>query len=220
MTEALEQQSATAEVLRVIASSPTDVQAALQVITRSAERLCDGNGATVWRRDGDAIELITSTGINQGPPVGLRLPLDRQSVAGRSVIDGEVVHVENFSRDSEFPAMEAYRANNRVTAMIGTPLIHEGVTIGSLVVARAELAFSIRQQELLRTYADQAAIAIENARLFDELEQRNAQLQESNRLVTESLEQQTATADVLRVIASAPTELQIVIASVLEPEQE
>jgi len=213
VTEALEQQTATADVLRLIASSPADLPTVLEGILTSAERLCDGNGATFWRRDGEWIEIVASTGVLRGGTAGIRLPLNHDSVAGSAIVEGEVVHIDDLARDPPaYPAMRSYRkaSGEVLRAMVGTPLIRDGTAIGALVVGRSTpVPFTTRQLDLLGAFADQAVIAIENARLFQELQDRTTAL-------TLSLERQTALAEVLRVIASSPADLDQVLHEIAE----
>jgi two-component system, NtrC family, sensor kinase len=220
LSEALEQQTATAEVLRVIAASPTALPRVFQTLAQSAFRLCDALGALIWRVDGDSLRCVASVGIEgsayRGREVNVTIPLAATIVSGRAVLDGRVIHVEDAHTDEmrrEYP--DSWGRGNRTSLHV--PLLRDGVALGAIVVGRdGPRPFSAEQIALLETFADQAVIAIENARLFEELEQRNADLQESNRQVTEALEQQAATAEVLRVIASSPTDRQTVLQAIVE----
>jgi signal transduction histidine kinase len=220
VTEALDRQTATAEVLRAISGSPTDPRAVFRMIVEQAGRICETNIVALHLRDGDEAVLTTVLNPTAGQlPEGTRFPLD----AGRGpgiVIREARSHIFEDAQtqagdDRAVVREHATRLGFRSTA--GVPLVRDGVGIGAIIVIRREVRpFTEQQIALLETFADQAVIAIENARLFSELEQRNTELQESNRQVTEALEQQTALAEVLSVIASSPTDLNTVLTTVAE----
>ena len=212
--EALEQQTATAEILKVISASPTDTQPVFDAIVNSCLRLFSGTIVILTLRKGNVIDWAAHARHPGAPPPTndlWPLPLSDDGVAGRAILRGELVHIDDISTASWLgkPSRDvAKRSGYRST--ICAPMMREGVAIGSINVARAEAgAFSDRQIRLLKTFADQAVIAIENVRLFKELEARNRDL-------GESLERQTATADILRVISSSPTNVQPVFTAILE----
>ncbi|MDO8478359.1 MAG: GAF domain-containing protein [Candidatus Rokubacteria bacterium] len=211
LSEALEQQTATSEILRVISSSPTDVQPVFDTVAESAARLCEAQDASILRRDGDRLLLVAHHGPIPFGPVGeTSLPVVRGTVNGRSVLDARTIHVADLQAEvDQFPeGSEVARHFGHRTAL-SVPLMRGSVAIGSISLRRAEVQpFTERQVALLQTFANQAVIAIENARLFKELQTRNGEL-------TEALEQQTATSEILRVISSSHTSLEPVFSAIL-----
>jgi hypothetical protein len=210
--EALEQQTATSEILRVISSSPTDVQPVLDTVAESAARLCESFDSAIWRRDGDRLLLVAHHGpILVGPIGEFSLPLIRGTVAGRSVVDGRTVHLADAQSEAdEFPESWENARRMGFRTILSVTLMREAVAIGSIQVRRTEARlFTERQVALLETFADQAVIALANVRLFKALEDRNREL-------TETLERQTATSEILRVISSSPTDVQPVLDAVAE----
>jgi GAF domain-containing protein/CheY-like chemotaxis protein/anti-sigma regulatory factor (Ser/Thr protein kinase) len=212
LTEALEQQTATSEVLRVISSFPTDLQPVLNAIAESAARLCDSIDAQVFRIDGDVLRLAASYGSLPKTAAGEARPINRGSVNGRAVVDRRTIHVHDLAAESEseWPVAKPFQKRFGHRTTLATPLLREGVPLGAITIRRMEVRpFSDAQVKLIETFADQAVIAIENGRLFTELQARNRDL-------TESLEQQTATSEILRVISRSPGDLQPVLNAVAE----
>jgi signal transduction histidine kinase len=206
--EALEQQTATAEILRVIASSPTDVQPVFDTIVQRAVRLCGGRfGAVHMIVDGEQLDLAAHANLSPEALAAFRRanprPVDRSTPSGQAILDRIVVHVPDI--EAFGPAVvESARAAD-IGSQVAVPMLREGVPIGTIAVARREKGpFSEREVALLRTFADQAVIAIENVRLFTELEARNREL-------TTALETQTATSEILGVISRSPTDVQQVL---------
>jgi transcriptional regulator with GAF, ATPase, and Fis domain len=208
LAEALEQQTATAEVLRVIASAPNDVQRALGMIAQTAARLCNVPGVLLLRAHPGVrrFTIAAATGFfadrlrASGQPHDGGWPttvgIDRDSAAGRAFLDRQIVSVMDMAEAArtEYPAARDVQANLGHRSYVAVPLVRRGESIGVLSLARTVVQpFTGAEIALVQTFADQAVIAIENARLFSELEARNAELQESNRQVTEALDQQTAT---------------------------
>jgi two-component system, NtrC family, sensor kinase len=224
--EALEQQTATSAILQVISSSPTDTQPVFEAIVENVVRLCDGLSATLYRFDGELIHLIAQH--HSFTPEQLDafrrvypLPPSRTSVVAEAVLDRTVIHVRDFD-DLSTPSASrqmAHAVGHR--SLLAVPMLRNGNPIGAISVGRREFRgtarpFSDREIDLVRTFADQAVIAIENVRLFKELQEKNRSLTEAHAQVTESLEQQTATGEILHVISSSPTDIQPVFDAVAE----
>src|SRR5262245_14341851 len=212
LTEALEHQTATSEVLNVISRSPTDAQPVFDAIVQSAARLCEAIFSVVWLYDGELLQVAATH--NFTPEVLNKLfktyPArpDRSTAAGRAVLNGEIAHLPDLLADSEYSHELALAGNWR--ASLAVPMLRDGKPVGAISVGKSEaMPFSERQIQLLTTFADQAVIAIENVRLFTEL-------QASNRDLSESLQQQTATADVLKVISRSTFDLKSVLQTLVE----
>jgi GAF domain-containing protein len=205
LTEALEQQTATAEILRAISTSPTDVQPVFVAVTASAARLCDAYDAAIHRVDGDALRLVSHEGPITPDSV---LPL-HGTLGGRTVHERRVMQVADMQAETtEYPESAAFARQRGFRTILSVPLLRGSEAIGTITIRRTEVRpFTDRQTELLKTFADQAVIAIENVRLFKELEARNRDL-------TETLEQQTATGEILKVIAGSPTDVQPVFETI------
>jgi signal transduction histidine kinase len=212
LSETVEQQTATGEILRVISSSPTDVQPVLDAIAENAVRLCEGDHASVLRRDRDRLVVVAQFG--RGPTtraVGDELPLTRGSVSARAVLDGQTIHIHDLRAlsEEEWPDARAVQRLVGHRTAFAVPLMRERAAVGAIFIRRMEVRpFTDKQISLLQTFADQAVIAIENVRLFTELEARNREL-------TTALEQQTATSEILRVMSTSPTDLQPVFETIV-----
>jgi PAS domain S-box-containing protein len=209
LTETLEQQTATSEILRVISSSPTDIQPVLDAVATSAARLCEASDAQIYRVEGNFLHLAASFGAIPAVP---KRPINRGWVTGRSVVDRRTTHVHDLlaESDAEYPIGKETQRQTGHRTTLATPLLREGQPLGAILIRRAAVRpFSDKQIKLLETFADQAVIAIENVRLFKELEVRNRDL-------TVTLEQQTATGEILRVISSSPTDTQPVFDTIAQ----
>jgi signal transduction histidine kinase len=179
LKESLEQQTATSEILGVIASSPTDIQPVLDVVAENAARLCEASDALILRVDGDTLR----TAAKFGPIAAAESrKTSRGFPGGRAVIDRQTVHVHDMAveMETEFPDARGLQQISGGRSVLATPLLREGVAIGSIVIRRTEVRpFSDKQIALLKTFADQAVIAIENVRLFKELDERTNELTRS-----------------------------------------
>src|SRR5262249_20789967 len=212
VSEALEHQTATSEVLNVITRSPTNAQPVFDAIVQSAARLCEATFSVVWLYDGDLLHVAATN--NFTPEVLTKLSQtypkrpDRSVGAGRAVLDGKIAHVGVLLADPEYSQELALAGNWRAT--LAVPMLRDGKPIGAISVGKPEpVPFLQRQIQLLTTFADQAVIAIENVRLFETEQQRTREL-------AQALEQQTATSEVLQVISSSPGELEPVFEAMLE----
>ena len=209
LSEALEQQSATSEVLKVISRSAFDLQLVLDTLVESAVRLCDADHAWLFQREGEYFCWLTSFGHATDVRAQLRdyfkprkVPVDRGSITGRAAMEARAIHVPDVLADPEYTWSGAQQIGG-YRAALGAPLLHKGTVVGVIFVAKTvPQPFTAKQIELVSTFADQAVIAIENARLLNELR--------------ESLQQQTATADVLKVISRSTFDLQAVLNALIE----
>ena len=206
--EALEQQAATAEILRVLSSSPTDLQRVFAVMAASATCLCDASDATIYQVNGAVLRLVA----HHGPiPVPGSLPMTRGVLAGRAVLERQTIHVTDLQGETcEYPEGSDIARRLGLRTNLAVPLIHAGEAIGVVIIRRTEVRpFTARQIDLLGTFATQAVIALENTRLFKAEQARARELEEA-------LQQQTATADVLKVISRSTFDLQAVLGTLVE----
>jgi two-component system, NtrC family, sensor kinase len=211
LRESLQQQTTTADVLKVISRSTFDLQAVLDTLTESAAHLCEADMAVIARQKGEAYHLTTAYGYPPGAKEHLKtIPhMGRGSIVGRTVLEGKTVHVADVLADPEYTNTEIQQRYGLRT-VLGVPLLREGKPIGVISLARNKVRpYTDKQIELVTTFADQAVIAIENVRLFEAEQQRTREL-------SESLEQQTATSEVLKVISSSPGELEPVFEAMLQ----
>ena len=211
LRESLQQQTATADVLKVISRSTFDLQTVLDTLVASAARLCEADIANIWRPHGSVYRLAATHEAVRSEQKdyldNLSLEPSRGSCVGRVLLEGRIVHIHDIQDDPEY-SLETSKLEART--MLGVPLLREGTPIGVIALVRSiRRPFTAQQIELVKTFADQAVIAIENVRLFDEVQARTLDL-------SEALEQQTATSEVLKVISSSPGELEPVFEAMLE----
>jgi GAF domain-containing protein/CheY-like chemotaxis protein len=212
LRESLQQQTATADVLKVISRSTFDLQGVLDTLVQSAARLCEADMACIVRPEGPTftfasnhrfpqafVDLVSNTPIASG----------RGTLAGRALYERRTVHIPDVLADPEYGFLAAQQIAS-VRTGLGVPLMRQETPIGVIILVRTvPRPFTDKQIELVTTFADQAVIAIENVRLFEEVQARTREL-------SESLEQQTATSEVLRVISRSPTDIQPVMVAILQ----
>ena len=213
LRESLQQQTATADVLKVISRSTFDLQTVLNTLVESAARLCDADSAAIHRPQGDAYPYVASYGFSREYDEYMRehpIRPNRETVLGRAVLEARAV--QDVRTDPGWRARDTMSKGQVVglfRTVLGVPLLREATPIGVIMLMRPDARpFTDKQIELATTFADQAVIAIENVRLFDEVQARTREL-------SEALEQQTATSDVLQVISSSPGELKPVFETML-----
>jgi two-component system, NtrC family, sensor kinase len=212
LRESLQQQTATADVLKVISRKTFDLQTVLDTLVESAARLCEADMGAIVRPQGsrfqfaanyqlpqEFVELVTTTAIAGG----------RGTLAGRVLLEGHAVHIPDVFVDQEYTFWKGAK-DTQIRSGLGVPLLREGTPIGVIILWRKQVRpFTDKQIELVETFADQAVIAIENVRLFDEVQARTHEL-------SDALQQQTATSEVLQAISSSPGDLEPVFQAMLE----
>ena len=205
--ELLQQQTATADVLKVISRETFDLQAVLNTLVELAAKLCEAYDCIIFLHQGDKLHIKAMHG-----PIGAgatEYEIGRGWVAGCVFLDRTPIHVHDLSTSEEFPEGREMARRRGHRTILSVPLLRGEEAIGVINIRRFEVKpFTDKQVELLKTFADQAVIAIENVRLFDEVQKRTQEL-------SESLEQQTATSEVLKVISSSPGELEPVFNAML-----
>jgi GAF domain-containing protein len=222
LTEALEQQTATSEILRVISSSPTDVQPVFDGIIANAVRLCGAVYGIVWRFEGDVTDFVSTHNVQAEELEELRRRFPR-----RTDVDAEHIHtlvrsgtvltvpdIETYEHVT--PEQRARWRTRGVRSLLVVPMRRDHEVIGAIGVSHRDVdAFQAGRVQLLKTFADQAVIAIENVRLFTELQEKNRALTQAHAQVSEALDTQTATSDILRVISRSQTDVQPVFDSIV-----
>ena len=212
LRETLQQQTATADVLQAISRSTFDLETVLQTLVKSAARLCDADRANITREKNGTFYRAEGYGFSREFQDYVRntpVKAERGSAFGRALLEARAVHIPDVLADPEYTYLEGQRLGDYRT-VLAVPMLRENVSIGVLSLTRSDMRpFTDRQIELATTFADQAAIAIENARLFEKVQARTRELQES-------LEYQTATSEVLNVISRSPTNAQPVFDAIVE----
>jgi signal transduction histidine kinase len=214
LSEAREQQTATADVLKAVSRSTFDLQVVLDTVVESAARLCGADTGVIRRREGETYPVAATFGLTseqRDQYVRYSTKPDHGSVFGRAILERRTIHVPDLLTDPQLhrSRLRDYAGVINIRSGLGVPLIREGTVIGVFTLQRTEpRPFTDKQIKLVETFADQAVIAIENTRLLNELRQRTDDL-------SEALEQQTATSQVLGVISSSPGELEPVFQAML-----
>ncbi len=215
LRRALEREAAASNILRVIASSPNELQTVMDAIAENAARLCEADDVLVRQTDGVTYKTVSHFGSLRHS--GDEIPVEIGTGPGRAILERRTVHVHDIQEAvTEFPGAKSYAIPQGIRTALAVPMLREGRAIGVIHLRRVKvLPFTDRQISLLETFADQAVIAIENARLVRELTEKTANLELSNSQLTEALEQQTATSEILSVIANSPTDIQPVLDTVI-----
>jgi GAF domain-containing protein len=205
LSESLEQQTATSDVLRIIASSPGDLQPVFQAIVESAAQLCETDYASIYRKEGDLVRHLATHGQVTTMPLGDVRPLASGSLSGRVILSRDIIHIADALAlpETDYPDSRPAVERQGIRTCLGVPLMRGKTTLGAIVLRRMTVrSFSEKQVELAQNFARQAVIAIENTRLLNELR--------------ESLDYQTAISDVLNVISRSPSQLQPVLDAIVE----
>ena len=222
--QSLEQQTATSEVLQVISSSPGDLEPVFQAMLENAVRICHAKFGIIYRWDSDALHLVASHNVPPAFADARRRSPRRprpEAPTGRMIANKTAVHTANLAAEQTYIERDPDTVTSvevgGVRSLLSVPMLKENELIGGFTLSRQEVRpFTDKQIELVKNFAAQAVIAIENARLLNELRQRTSDLTERTADLTEALEQQTATSEVLQVISTSPGNLEPVFAAMLE----
>jgi serine phosphatase RsbU (regulator of sigma subunit) len=187
LSEALQQKAAISEILRAISNSPANAQSVLDTVAAAAARLCDVTNVEIFQVEGDEVRLVAKQGHYRIWPIGFSLRISRDLVIGRTVADAASVHVPDLqAAEADFPQGAAYAKQYGHRTVFATPLLREGKAIGAILIRRLEVRpLTDNQVALLNTFADQAAIAIENVRLFKEIQEKNRKVEEQAKELAE-----------------------------------
>jgi serine phosphatase RsbU (regulator of sigma subunit)/CRP-like cAMP-binding protein len=220
LSEALQHRTSISEILQAISSSPTNVQAVLDTVAENAGRLCDFTNADILQVEGDELRLVTKYGMDQIWPIGFKIPINRNWVVGRAVADRTSIHVHDLQQaEAEFPVGAGYAKQHGHRTVFATPLLLKGVAIGVILIRRLEVRpLTDNQITLLKTFADQAAIAIENVRLFKEIKKKSRKLKTQAKKLAEfnaTLETRVAT-QIAELKQFAKLEHEILLASEIQ----
>jgi len=187
LSEALQQKKAISDILRAISKSPSDVQSILETVAENAARLSDVNDAEIFKVEGNALRLVAKYGEHHLWPLGTLRPINRDWVAGRAVVERRPIHVDDLqTATDEFPLGAALAKQFGHRTSFVTPLLREGIAIGAILIRRMEVrSLTDKQVELIETFADEAVIAIENVRLFNEIQKKTRMVEEQAKQLTE-----------------------------------
>ncbi|TMJ34454.1 MAG: GAF domain-containing protein, partial [Alphaproteobacteria bacterium] len=212
LTEAIERQTATAEVLKAISRATFDLPVVLRTLVASAARLCGASYGGIMLREGDMLRggaIFAGTAEDEADMQSRAFPIDRSRISGRVVLSGRVEQIPDILADPEYDSPFLTRVSD-TRALMGVPLLRKGAVEGVFFLGRPEPGtFTERQSELVQTFADQAVIAVENVRLFEEVQARTRELQET-------LDYQTAISEVLNVISRSPSDVQPVLDVIIQ----